>query len=169
MSDEIKTETVEKLETPVEVSISEGQEPEEEFDKVRAMELITKLRKEAKESEKLQKKLKQFEDAEAKRKEAEMSEIEKAQKRAEDAESRSQILERKELQRTAAISVGISLDLSDRLRGETLEELEKDAEGLKAFFPDAKSQGKLNATVPGSGGKQVTETREQKLQRLGLG
>ena len=85
------------------------------------------------------------------------------------ATQRLKELELNELRTKAAAKYQLPLEIAERLRGETLEELEKDAEGLKAFFPDAKSQGKLNATVPGSGGKQVTETREQKLQRLGLG
>jgi len=85
------------------------------------------------------------------------------------AQHRLKELELNELRTKAAAKYQLPLEIAERLRGETLEELEKDAEGLKALIPDAKSQGKLNATVPGGSGKPVTETREQKLQRLGLG
>ena len=71
-----------------------------------------------------------------------------------------------ELRSKAAAKYQLPLEIAERLRGETLEELEKDAESLKALIPDAKQQGKLNATNPGSGGKQVGETIEQKRKRL---
>jgi hypothetical protein len=71
-----------------------------------------------------------------------------------------------ELRNKAAAKYQLPLEIAERLRGETLEELEKDAESLKALIPDAKQQSKLNATNPGSGGKQVGETIEQKRKRL---
>ena len=84
------------------------------------------------------------------------------------AQARLKELELNELRTKAAAKYQLPLEIAARLRGETLEELEKDAEELKALIPEAKSQGKLNPTVPGGSGQQVTETREQKLKRLGL-
>ena len=84
------------------------------------------------------------------------------------AQQRLKELELNELRTKAAAKYQLPLEIAARLRGETLEELEKDAEGLKALIPEAKSQSKLNTTLPGGGGQPVTETREQKLKRLGL-
>jgi hypothetical protein len=84
------------------------------------------------------------------------------------AQKENKELQLDKLRTNAAAKYQLPPEMAERLRGETLEELEKDAEGLKALIPDAKSQVKLNATVPGGGGQPVTETREQKLKRLGL-
>jgi len=131
-------------------------------------------------AERLERETKKRKDAEAKaREEAERDTLAKNQEweklakthEAEllKAQQRLKELELNELRTKAAAKYQLPLEIAERLRGETLEELEKDAEGLKALIPQAKSQGKLNPTVPGGDGQPVKETREQKLQRLGLG
>ena len=129
--------------------------------------------------ERLERESKKQKEAEAKAREeaeretlAKNQEWEKLAKKHEaellEAQRRLKELELNELRTKAAAKYQLPLEMAERLRGETLEELEKDAEELKALIPEAKSQGKLNATVPGGGGQPVTETREQKLKRLGL-
>jgi len=130
-------------------------------------------------TERLERESKKRKEAEAKAREeaerdtlAKNQEWEKLAKKHEaellEAQNRLKELELNELRTKAAAKYQLPLEIAARLRGETLEELEKDAEELKALIPEAKSQGKLNATVPGGAGKPVTETREQKLKRLGL-
>ena len=130
-------------------------------------------------TERLERESKKRKEAEAKAREeaerdtlAKNQEWEKLAKKHEaellEAQNRLKELELNELRTKAAAKYQLPLEIAARLRGETLEELEKDAEELKALIPDAKSQAKLNATVPGGGGQPVTETREQKLKRLGL-
>jgi hypothetical protein len=130
-------------------------------------------------AERLERESKKRKEAEAKAREeaerdtlAKNQEWEKLAKKHEaellEAQNRLKELELNELRTKAAAKYQLPLEIAERLRGETLEELEKDAEELKALIPEAKSQGKLNATVPGGGGQPVTETREQKLKRLGL-
>ena len=130
-------------------------------------------------AERLEREAKKRKDAEAKAREeaerdtlAKNQEWEKLAKKHESellaAQQRLKELELNELRTKAAAKYQLPLEIAERLRGETLEELEKDAEGLKALIPEAKSQSKLNTTLPGGGGQPVTETREQKLKRLGL-
>jgi hypothetical protein len=129
--------------------------------------------------ERLERESKKQKEAEAKAREeaeretlAKNQEWEKLAKKHEaellEAQRRLKELELNELRTKAAAKYQLPLEMAERLRGETLEELEKDAEGLKALIPEAKSQSKLNTTLPGGGGQPVTETREQKLKRLGL-
>ena len=173
MTEETKTEVSTEAQKPENVQTEASPETKEgrtftqaELDKIIA--------------ERLERESKKRKEAEAKAREeaerdtlAKNQEWEKLAKKHEAellaAQKENKELHLNELRTKAAAKYQLPLEIAARLRGETLEELEKDAEGLKALIPDAKSQGKLNATVPGGGGKPVTETREQKLKRLGLG
>jgi len=165
MSDEIKTET-----QPVE-TITESS-PETKDVKTFTQAELDKIIKERLERESTKRK-----DAEEKIKEqaerealAKNQEWEKLAKKREDELLKAQATikqhELNELRNKAAAKYQLPLEIAERLRGETLEELEEDAKSLKELIPDVKSQGKLNSTNPGSGGKQVGETYEQKKKRL---
>jgi hypothetical protein len=108
---------------------------------------------------------------EAKRKEAEMTELQKAQKRADEAEARAQQLERTSLQREAAANTGLPAKLADRLKGETLEEMEADAKAILEDLPKPPAAPKPGPGIlpanPGANGS-TGETREARRARLGL-
>ena len=70
-----------------ETPAGDGGGSDEKFDEARAMELIRKLRSENKELSKGGKRLKELEDAEAKRAQGELSEAEKAKKSATEAQA----------------------------------------------------------------------------------
>jgi hypothetical protein len=173
MTEEIKIET--NTEAPKPENVITESSPETKEAKTFTQAELDKII-----AERLERESKKRKDAEAKvREEAERDtlaknqEWEKLAKKHEsdllEAQQRLKELELNELRTKAAAKYQLPLEIAERLRGETLEELEKDAEGLKALIPQAKSQGKLNPTVPGGDGQPVKETREQKLQRLGLG
>lgn len=56
-----------------------------------------------------------------------------------------------------AKEVGIPAELFDRLRGETEEELKKDAESLKALLPSREAPGKGNAPKDANGSEDETK------------
>jgi DNA repair exonuclease SbcCD ATPase subunit len=101
------------------------------FDAERAKAKINKVNREAKN---LRERLKAFEEAEAKRKESEMSETEKAVARAEAAEKRATELEFEKLRSDIARDKGLTAAQAKRLQGSTKEELEADAEDLLEAF-----------------------------------
>lgn len=111
-------------------------------------------------------KLAKFEEAEKKRIEAEMTEMEKMQKRAEEAESKWKEYETKENKRKIAQEVGLPLELADRIRGETPEEMKADAQTLLAVVPKAP---KISATNPGQNATGQSETDEEALRRIHSG
>lgn len=111
-------------------------------------------------------KLAKFEEAEKKRTEAEMTEMEKMQKRAEEAESKWKEYETKENKRKIAQEVGLPLELADRIRGETPEEMKADAQTLLAVVPKAP---KISATIPGQNATGQPETDEEALRRIHSG
>ena len=154
-------------ETPASETPANVQETQEEpFDKERAMATIEKLRGFEKEAEKLRKVVAASEEAERKRKEAEMSELEKAQKRAEEAEQKAAKLERQALQQEIAAKVGLPAKLASRLQGETPEEMEADAKEILETLPKpAKPSPGIVPTNPGANG-QAGETDAQLRQRL---
>jgi len=111
------------------------------------------------------KKLEAFEQAEQAKREAEMTELQKAQKRAEELELELTTLRLKELRRQAAKNAGISVDLAERLRGATLEDLQADADELAKLLPKStKTPPPVPATNPGQA--NTGETDEQRRARL---
>lgn len=130
-----------------------------------------------KEAAERRKKLEEYEQAEAKRKQAEMTEAERAQARikeleAQAAEQAQQIKqsERRELQRKVAEAVGIPAVLASRIAGDTEEAMTEDAKAILDALPKAEAKGPkaphLNATNPADG--QKSETLAQKKERLGM-
>ena len=120
----------------------------EEFDKERALETIKKLREFEKEAKRLKSKVTEYEEAEQKRKEADMSEMDKLKAQYEKAQNELHTLQTNELKRQAAAKHKLPDALALRLQGNTLEELEKDAEELVKTLP--KGTVNMGATNPGA-------------------
>jgi predicted RNase H-like nuclease (RuvC/YqgF family) len=154
-------------ETPA-TTAPEQVEPVEEFDKDRAMATIQKLRQFEKEADKLRKQVSAFEEAEQKRKQAEMSEIDRLKAQYEEATQKAARLERESLQRQAADATGLPLALATRLQGDDLEAMQADAKAILEVMPKGTKQApNLPTTNPGAGGTPKP-TDEERLRRLGL-
>jgi DNA repair exonuclease SbcCD ATPase subunit len=133
----------------------------EEFDKERAMETIKKQRESERRAlataEKLQKELEKYQEAERKQKEAEMTETDKLKAELAEREAKLKSLELAQLQRQAADKFNLPAEFANRLKGETLEELETDAEAIAKLLP--KKQVTQPPVNPGdnASGKGTTE------------
>jgi len=132
----------------------------EEFDKERAMATIAKLREFEKEAKAYKRKVAEYEEAENKRKESELSEAEKLKAQLEKATDELNNLRITELKRQAGAKHKLPEALVMRLQGNTLEELEKDAEELAKQLPKAT----VSATNPGM--TSQGETPAQRNRRL---
>ena len=140
--------TVEKVEKPSDgrtPSAPTAPETKETFDEARAMALIEKLRGENRELSKAQKRLTDLEAAESKRKEAEMTELQKAQAKLTELETQLKDEKLARMRQEAAIKTGLPAVFTDRLKGETLEELEKDAQAIIEALP--KVGGSANGAI----------------------
>jgi hypothetical protein len=125
------------------------------------------LKKANHEAAKYRKQAETFEQAEAKRKEAELSEMEKLQKRLAETEAEANRLKLESLQRQAAEKAGIPLALAERLKGATLEELEADALALAETLPKStKTPPTVAATNPGANADGKGETDAQRRARM---
>jgi hypothetical protein len=110
------------------------------------------------------KKLAKLESAEQARQEAELSEIDKANKRAEKAEAEAKEAKLGVLRRDASTATGLPAAFSDRLKGETLEEMIEDANLLLASMPAPVKPvpPAVGATNPGAPGTGETEAERKK-------
>jgi hypothetical protein len=122
-------------------------------ERMKAMEAA--LRKANAEAAKYRKQASAFEEAEQKRKEAEMSETDRLKAQYEKAAAELQALKLNELKRQAAAKHNLPEVLALRLQGTTLEELEADAETLSKTLP--KQSPKIGATNPGAAPAQTTD------------
>ena len=137
---------------------------EEPFDKDRAMETIKKLRENEKALKKAASELERYKAEEAKRKEAEMSETERLQAELERYKAELQRSQLDVMKRQAAATAGLPPAIADRLKGETLEELEADAKVILEALPKQKAAPNLGATNPGEKTTD-TETFEEAHKR----
>lgn len=131
MAEDTKVETTDAAET----AASQTEAKQDDFDKERAMALIEKLRGEVKELKPKAKKAEELEAEAQKRADAELSEMEKLKKSLADAESKMKAYETQQLRRAAADKVGLPAVFADRLKGETPEELEADAQAILEALP----------------------------------
>jgi hypothetical protein len=69
------------------------------------------------------------------------------------------------MQIEVAAKLGLPAALSDRLKGETLEEMEEDAKAILEVLPKQKAAPNTGTTNPGEQASKE-ETRAQKLERL---
>jgi cobalamin biosynthesis Mg chelatase CobN len=134
-------------------------------------EIRSALKKANGEAARYRKTAEQVETERKAKEEAEMTALEKANKRAEEAEARAARLERERLQVAAAKKAGLPEELADRLKGETPEELEADAQAILSKLPKPPAAPKPGPGIlpanPGTNGS-TGETREARRARLGL-
>jgi Arc/MetJ family transcription regulator len=127
--------------------------------------MASALKEANKEAATRRKQLEALEAEKKSREEAELSELEKTAKRLQETEAQLKTLSRREMQRQAAEKVGLPVAFVSRLQGETLEELEADAESMLAALPKPeKPQPGLHPTNPPEGTQ--SETIAQKKARL---
>lgn len=124
------------------------------------------LKKANNEAAKYRKQAEALEATETQRKQAELSEMEKLQQQLKEAQTRADSLSRQSMQITAAQKAGLPVDLAARLVGNTQEEMEEDAKSILALIPKPVAPA-IGTTNPGAASPQ-TETREQRLKRLGF-
>lgn len=157
-----KTEMVEGAAQDVATVVDENQP--EKFDEARAMELIRKQREELKQAKKAAAELERYKQAEEVRKQAEMSETDRLKAELERAQGELKAKTVRTMQIEVAAKLGLPAALSDRLHGETLEEMEEDAKAILEVLPK-KPAPNLGATNPGDRAG-VVETHAQKKARL---
>lgn len=166
MTDQPETGTP-TAETELETA-NPGQGPETDLspeERMKRMEAA--LKKANNEAAKFRKQAETYEQAEAKRKEAELTEMEKLQKRLQETEAEANRLKLESLRRQAAERAGIPAALAPRLQGETLEELEADAAALAETLPKStKTPPPLPPTNPGANAGGNGETDAQRRARL---
>ena len=158
-----KTETVEVTAQDVVTAVDETKP--EAFDEARAMELIRKQREELKQAKKAAAELERYKKLEEERKQAEMSETDRLKAELERAQGELKAKTVRTMQIEVAAKRGIPAALSDRLHGETLEEMEEDAKAILEVLPKQKAAPNAGATNPGEQASKE-ETRAQKLKRL---
>ena len=158
-----KSETldVEVQDTPTAVD-----EQAEKFEPERAMELIRKQREELKQAKKAAAELERYKKAEEERKQAEMSETDRLKAELDRAHSELKAKTARTMQIEVAAKVGIPAALSDRLKGETLEEMEEDAKAILDMLPKQKAAPNSGATNPGekAGANETWAQRKQRLE-----
>ena len=157
-----KSETldVEVQDTPTAVD-----EQAEKFEPERAMELIRKQREENKALKKAALELEKYKQREEERKKAEMTELERLKAEYDQAQAELKASRLRTMQIEVAAKLGLPAALSDRLKGETLEEMEEDAKAILEVLPKQKAAPNTGATNPGEQASKE-ETRAQKLTRL---
>jgi hypothetical protein len=107
--------------------------------------------------------LKELQDKQA---EAEMSELEKLKKRLAEVEGEKTRIERERLIDRIAADAKLPVELRDRLRGETEEELREDAKQLAKFTQPAKPEAPdLDATRRGGSNGEPTDAEKEELNR----
>lgn len=163
MAEDVQGEIAQNTEQPAETPA-----PEMDANALKAeLERVQKALKEAnKEAAGRRKRLEELEQAEAKRKELELSEVERLQKQLADITGKAARLERESLQRSIAEKTGLPTAFAARLQGETPEEMEADAKALLEAMPKpTKAPPAINPTNPGAS-RQVGETEVQMRARL---
>jgi len=158
-----KSEMLDAEAQDADVAVDEKQP--ETFDEQRAMELIRKQREELKQAKKAAAELEHYKKLEEERKQAEMTESERLKAELDKLQSELTAKTVRTMQIEVAAKLGLPTALSDRLKGETLEEMEEDAKAILELLPKQKAAPNPGATNPGDQA-QKNETRAQKLTRL---
>jgi hypothetical protein len=157
-------------ETVVETQEVETEQETQEVESVSQVEAetisLTEAKKLRREHQSLRERLRQYEEAERKQKEAEMTESERLKAQLLERDAEVQRLQIESLQRKAADEAGLPIAFVDRIRGETLEDMVTDAKGLLEAMPKA-GKTNISTTNPGSG-KDAKESDEERLRRLGF-
>lgn len=153
---ELTTQEVAEPTTQAPQAVAEVGTDGQVFDAKRAQDLIEKLREENKAAKASAKKLAEYEAAEQKRKEAEMSELEKLQSQIKVQQEQIRAQATREMQRASADKYHLPAELVARLVGETAEEMEADAAKLAAALP---KQAVINPTNVSNGPTKATDAQ----------
>lgn len=153
-------------------TVTEGEKPPEtkpvtvEDLKAELEKVNRTLLNKSEETARIHKKLESFEKVEEDRKKAAMTETERLKAELEESKKKLAELSKAEQRRVVAEKVGLPLVFADRLKGETLEELEADAKILLEALPKGPPKPpKIEPTNPGAGG-MPGETDAQALARI---
>lgn len=114
------------------------------------------------EAAQFRKKLEALEAAERQRQEAQLSEQEKLAKRAAELEAEVSRLRLEGLRTQAANKHGLPAELAARLKGETPDEIDQDAEAIAKLLPKARP----NVSPTNPGGAVQGETEDQRRARI---
>lgn len=129
-------------------------------------DMAAALKKANKEAAKYRHQASQFEDAEQKRKEAEMSEMEKLQAKLAQAESELQRVTLDRLKQRIATEMGLPAALASRLQGADEDELKADAEALLKTLPKQQQAPQIKPTNPGANAQDAKPTDKQRLSGI---
>lgn len=175
MSDEEKTEMVEeKKEEQKAEKTEKGKKPTIEELQKEIESLNRSLTNKTEEASRVHEKLTKFEQAEEEKRLAELSETEKLQnqitEKSNELTRAQQELEQLKLdnqKREIANEVGLPAEFALRIKGATPEEMGEDAKSMLDAM-SKKAKPNLKTTNPGPNALSDTETREERLKRLGL-
>lgn len=136
-------------------------EPEEEFDKERAMNTILKLREIESKYKKVTRDMERIQDEERKRKEAEMTDVEKYKAKAEELENALKLERTEKMRLKVSSKYQLPEKLAARLQGETEEEMEADAAELAKLLPKQKQAPQLQSNDVADGKKGETDAQKR--------
>lgn len=141
---EPEVQEVEKTEAPKQPKTLK-ETPAEEINVEELKGLVEKLRQS---ETSLKKKVERFEEQEAERKKAEMTDLERLQAERDEALAQNEKMRRTFVQRDIAEELGLPLELAERIKGETPEDMRTDAEKLLEIVPKSKKAPQLKDTTP---------------------
>lgn len=136
-------------------------EPEEEFDKERAMNTILKLREIESKYKKVTRDMERIQDEERKRKESEMTDVEKYKAKAEELENALKAERTEKMRLKVSSKYQLPEKLAARLQGETEEEIEADAAELAKLLPKQKQAPQLQSNDVADGKKGETDAQKR--------
>lgn len=136
-------------------------EPEEEFDKERAMNTILKLREIESKYKKVTRDMERIQEEERKRKEAEMTDVEKYKAKAEELENALKLERTEKMRLKVSSKYQLPEKLAARLQGETEEEMEADAAELAKLLPKQKQAPQLQSNDVADGKKGETDAQKR--------
>jgi hypothetical protein len=155
----------EMLDVEVQDTSTAVDEQPEKFDEARAMDLIRKQREELKQAKKAAAELERYRKMDEERKQAELTESERLKAELDKLQGELKSKTVRTMQIEVAAKLGLPAALSNRLQGETLEEMEEDAKAILEVLPKQKAAPNTGTTNPGEQASKE-ETRAQKLTRL---
>lgn len=161
------TQPVAPVEPPASSVPPASEQPEEPFDKDRAMKTINNLREVEKQAKKDAKELETLRAEKQQRAEAEMTEAQKLQKQLEEAQARADKLQVDMWRNEAATIANLPSIFADRIQGKTKEEMLEDAKKLAEALPKEalkKTAPPIGATNPANANQN--ETDAQRRERL---
>lgn len=146
-----------EVEVQVTDTAAEKQEEAEVFDRERAMETIRKQREENKLLKREAAELARYRQAEEERKKAEMTETERLKAELEQLQSEAKRAQIRARQMELASKYELPVAIAERLKGESLEEMEADAQAMKELLPKKKEAPHTGATNPGDKAGEPSE------------